>query len=209
MALSAMELQLEMLLIPNALCWSSWRCNCACALPAEVQLMRLRVTRRSWQKLFAGKNFVKILVTAQTQLRSYSEQQRVFGNSNICNWVVRVLADHCGHKCKKNYLYAHVCVFYTCLSSRSDHSRCRLYKHITNHGYFDNGKPHYPQLEPHAGRKTAPTSSIFGLNLWSVCGRGGTVQKALQGCATNMGSKIILLVYEWPLINCKIWYNMN
>ena len=77
--------QLEMLLIPNALCWSSQKCNCACALLAEVQL-RLRVTRRSWQKLFAGKNFVKILVTAQTQLRSYSEQ-RAFGNSNICNCV--------------------------------------------------------------------------------------------------------------------------
>ena len=30
---------------------------------------------------------VKILVTAQTQLRSYSEQQRAFGNSNICNCV--------------------------------------------------------------------------------------------------------------------------
>ena len=73
-----------MLLIPNALCWSSRKCNCACALPAEVQL-RLRVTHRSWQKLFAGKNFVKILVTAQTQLCSYSEQQRAFGNSNICN----------------------------------------------------------------------------------------------------------------------------
>ena len=45
--------QLEMfrLLIPNALCWSSQKCNCA--LPAEVQL-RLRVTRRSWQKLFAS-----------------------------------------------------------------------------------------------------------------------------------------------------------
>ena len=84
-------MQLEMLLIPNALCWSSRKCNCACALPAEVQL-RLRVTRRSWQKLFAGKNFVKILVTAQTQLRSYSEQQRAFGNSNICN---RVALPHC------------------------------------------------------------------------------------------------------------------
>ena len=69
----------------NALCWSSQKCNCAWALPAEVQL-RLGVTRRSWQKLFAGKNFVKVLVTAQTQLRSYSEQQRAFGNSNICNW---------------------------------------------------------------------------------------------------------------------------
>ena len=66
-------------------CWSSRKCNCACVLLAEVQL-RLRITRRSWQKFFAGKNFVKILVTAQTQLRSYSEQQRAFGNSNICNW---------------------------------------------------------------------------------------------------------------------------
>ena len=73
-----------MLLIPIALSWSSQKCNCVCALPAEVQL-RLPVTRRSWQKLFVGKNFVKILVTAQTQLRSYCEQQRAFGNSNICN----------------------------------------------------------------------------------------------------------------------------
>ena len=56
----------------------------------KVQL-RLRVTRRSWQKLFAGKNFVTILVTAQTQLRSYSEQQSAFGNSNICNCVCLVL----------------------------------------------------------------------------------------------------------------------
>ena len=36
----------------------------------------LACTRRSWQKLFAGKNLVKSLVNAQTQLRSYSEQQR-------------------------------------------------------------------------------------------------------------------------------------
>ena len=65
---------------------TSRKCNCACALPAEVQL-RLRDTRRSWQKLFVGKNFAKSLVTAQTQLRSYSEQQRAFGNSNICNCI--------------------------------------------------------------------------------------------------------------------------
>ena len=37
-------------------------------------------THRSWQKFFAGKN----LVTAQTQLRLYSKQQRAFGISNIC-----------------------------------------------------------------------------------------------------------------------------
>ena len=35
---------------------------------------------------------------------------------------------------------------------------------------------------------------------------GYLVQKTLQGCATNMGSKISLLVYEWPLIKCTIWY---
>ena len=35
---------------------------------------------------------------------------------------------------------------------------------------------------------------------------GYLVQKTLRGCATNMGSKISLLVYEWPLIKCKIWY---
>ena len=35
---------------------------------------------------------------------------------------------------------------------------------------------------------------------------GYSVQKTLQGCAANMGSKISLLVYEWPLIKCKIWY---
>ena len=86
--------KLEMLLIPNALCWSSRKCNCTCALPAEVQL-HLRVTRRSWQKLFAGKNFVKILVTVQTQLRSYSEQQRAFGNSNICNWSTLFMIHLC------------------------------------------------------------------------------------------------------------------
>ena len=26
------------------------------------------------------------------------------------------------------------------------------------------------------------------------------------GCAVNMGSKISLMVYDWPLIKCKIWY---
>ena len=72
--------QLEMLLIPNALCWSSRKCNCACALPAEVQL-RLRITRRSWQKLFAGKNFGDCADAAAF----IQWQQRAFGNSNICN----------------------------------------------------------------------------------------------------------------------------
>ena len=68
----------------------------------KVQL-RLRVTRRSWQKLFAGKNFVKILVTAQTQLCSYSEQQRAFRNSNICNSAVaRQLVNHSNNKLRSH-----------------------------------------------------------------------------------------------------------
>ena len=49
--------------------------KCPLLIIPKVQL-RLRVTHRGWQKLLAGKNFVKNLVTAQTQLRSYSEQQR-------------------------------------------------------------------------------------------------------------------------------------
>ena len=70
--------QLEMLLISNALCWSSRKCNCACALPAEVGKSVLRV---------------KNLVTAQTQLRLYSEQQRAFGISNICycQYAVKII----------------------------------------------------------------------------------------------------------------------
>ena len=79
-----------MLLIPYALCWSSRKSNCACALTAEVQLL-LHVTYTSCQKLFSGKNLVKILVTAQTQLHSCSEQQRTFGNSNICNSIYIML----------------------------------------------------------------------------------------------------------------------
>ena len=60
-----------MLLISNTLCWSSWKCNCV--LHAEFV-----------KKFLGGKN----LVTAQTQLCLYSEQQRA---SNIHNWVLRYL----------------------------------------------------------------------------------------------------------------------
>ena len=41
---------------------------------------------------------------------------------------------------------------------------------------------------------------------WDKVPGGYLVQKTLQGCAANMGSTISLLVYEWPLIKCKIWY---
>ena len=45
------------------------KCNYTCSLPTEVRKSFLQV---------------KNLVTAQTQLRLYSEQQRAFGISNIC-----------------------------------------------------------------------------------------------------------------------------
>ena len=59
----------------HLVCWSTQNFNCAC--------VHLRITvlfyPGSWQKFFASKN----LVTAQTQLHLYSEQQRAFGISNI------------------------------------------------------------------------------------------------------------------------------
>ena len=54
------------------------KCNCVCTIPTEVGKSLLRV---------------KNLVTAQTQLRLYSEQQRVFGISNIsyCPTLLQIL----------------------------------------------------------------------------------------------------------------------
>ena len=45
-------------------------------------------------------------------------------------------------------------------------------------------------------------SSCWHSPLWFP--GGYLVQKTLRGCAANMGSNISLLVYEWPLIKCKI-----
>ena len=41
---------------------------------------------------------------------------------------------------------------------------------------------------------------------WHIPHPQYSVQKTLRGCATNMGSKISLLVYERLLMKCKIWY---
>ena len=41
---------------------------------------------------------------------------------------------------------------------------------------------------------------------WTWCLGGWYSVLNFQGCAANMGSKISLLVYEWPLTKCKIWY---
>ena len=70
---------------------------------------------------------------------------------------------------------------------------------------------------PRQGSKAAPPSSKKFVFVWGKMhnfrplsilrgGGGYLVQKTLRGCAANMGSKISLLVYEWTLIKCKIWY---
>ena len=50
-------------------------------------------------------------------------------------------------------------------------------------------------------QKTTTTLKILSIGFYSY-----SVQKTLRGCATNICSKSSLLVYEWPLIKCKIWY---
>ena len=55
--------------------------------------------------------------------------------------------------------------------------------------------------------KRWPKSDIYSPLLFVPTNLGGyLVQKTQWGCAANMGSKISLSVYEWPLIKCKIWY---
>ena len=60
---------------------------------AKVQLLFYNVPAE------VGKSFlqVKNLVTAQTQLRLYSEQQRVFGSSNICYCPKPMYMHHASH----------------------------------------------------------------------------------------------------------------
>ena len=56
---------------------------------------------------------------------------------------LRVFANHtCKNKCKTSSLTIFVprAAFYTCLSLRSDYSRCRWHTHPTNYSYFDYGK---------------------------------------------------------------------
>ena len=51
--------------------------------------------------------------------------------------------------------------FYACLSSRSDHSRCRWHTRLTNRGYFDYGKnPKNPQFDPLARNQEGAGSGI-------------------------------------------------
>ena len=53
------------------------------------------------------------------------------------------------HKINVSMIYARRAEFYKCLSSRSDHSRCRRHMNLTNHGYFDYGKNlKIPNLSP-------------------------------------------------------------
>ena len=56
------------------------------------------------------------------------------------------------NKTNASTIFARCAVFYTCLSSCSDRSRCRWHTHPINYGYFDYWKkPENPQFEPHAG----------------------------------------------------------
>ena len=50
------------------------------------------------------------------------------------------------------------------------------------------------------------SNSYQQIQLALARGGGYSVQKTLWKHAANMGSKISLLVYEWPLIKCRIWY---
>ena len=81
----SIQLQLQMLLFPNALCCSLYEPNCVCAvtkiftkfLPANNLCQLLRVTRKR-SCTSAG--------NAQAQLHFRDDQQRAFGISNISNW---------------------------------------------------------------------------------------------------------------------------
>ena len=59
----------------------------------------------------------------------------------------------------------HHAAFYTCLSSRSDPSRCRYNTHLTIF-FFLREKPEDLQFEPHAGIKNSTGCGISLLYLW-------------------------------------------
>ena len=52
------------------------------------------------------------------------------------------------------------------------------------------------------GLKSKCTYSLQNFNM-TVNLKSTDIQKTLQACAANMGSKISLLVYEWPLIKTQ------
>ena len=47
----------------------------------------------------------------------------------------------------------------------------------------------------------SPNMRLDGMGSWGVLSTKGP-----RGCAANMGSKISLLVHEWPLLKWKIWF---
>ena len=72
-----------------------------------------------------------------------------------------------GTKTNVYTIFARCAAFYVCVSSCSDHSRCRWHTHLTNHIYFDYRKnPNTPNLSPHAWMKLCrfwdlPCISVF------------------------------------------------
>ena len=109
-------------------------------------------------------------MTAQTQLRSYSEQQRAFGHSNICNWgylgfpaikiiVICQVRIYCSLRVKIN----------TC---EMPHRVRRSWMHFVCICFHvrDRQKPEYPQLKLHGWRRHYTgryrSSGISFLYLW-------------------------------------------
>ena len=76
---STLTMQSQMLPIPNALCCSLYKCNCACAVTKFFTnfCQLLQVTRkRSWTSS----------ANTHALLHFRNDQQRAFGISNISNW---------------------------------------------------------------------------------------------------------------------------
>ena len=55
-----------------------------------------------------------------------------------------------------------------CLSERSDFSRCRWHKHLTNHNYCDREKTQIPPIGAPCREENGVDSQISGLNLWLI-----------------------------------------
>ena len=88
-----------------------------------------------------------------------------FMRATLCISYEAPLTTHAETSVTKNasMIFARHAAFHACLSSRSDHSRCRWHMHLANHGYFDYRKnTKTPNWSPMLGRKWHQF-----LNLWS------------------------------------------
>ena len=84
-----------MLLIPNALCCSLYKCNCVCAVTKFFTCKKLFPT-----SVGNSKHSCTSAGNAQAQIHFRDDQQRAFGISNISNWYLLplfILAAKCPH----------------------------------------------------------------------------------------------------------------